>query len=125
MEDQEIEEEFQKLDDDVRAQIEKRKSELSFEVKSELELYPEINQIDDVLERLIDNYKVLRKLGQLDEAAEAWEKIKQIKFEQKHLILVMNLDFDRPMDKLKKMASESNIDLKDTRVLLEFRLIQK
>ena len=37
----------------------------------------------------------------------------------------MNLDFDRPMEKLKKMAEQSKIDLKDSRVLLEFKLIQQ
>jgi hypothetical protein len=35
----------------------------------------------------------------------------------------MNLDFGRPTDKMVNMATEANIDLKDSRVLLEFKLI--
>ena len=78
-----------------------------------------------MVEKLVDNYRVLRRLGHADETADAWDKIKQLKYEKKHLILVMNLDFNKPMEKLKTMASESGIDLKDSRVLLEFQLIQK
>jgi hypothetical protein len=36
----------------------------------------------------------------------------------------MNLDFNRPTPKMLNMAKEANIDLKDSRVLLEFKLIQ-
>ena len=48
-----------------------------------------------------------------------------MKFAQQHLLQVMNLDFGRPTDKMVNMATEANIDLKDSRVLLEFKLIQQ
>jgi len=35
----------------------------------------------------------------------------------------MNLDFEKPTQKMVVMAKEANIDLKDSRVLLEFKLI--
>ena len=37
----------------------------------------------------------------------------------------MNLDFSNPTPHMIKMAKESNIDLKDSRVLFEFKLIQQ
>ena len=63
IEDQEIADEFLKIDLEVQALIEKRKGELSFEVKDELTIYPEIAAIDDMIHQLIDNYKVLRRVG--------------------------------------------------------------
>jgi len=36
----------------------------------------------------------------------------------------MNMDFDRPSANLKKMAKGSNIDLKDPRIIDEFKAIQ-
>jgi len=40
-------------------------------------------------------------------------KIKEMKFAQKHLHLVMNLDFNRPSPKMLELAKEANIDLKN------------
>jgi len=40
-----------------------------------------------------------------------------MKFAQKHLHLVMNLDFDRPSAKMLEMAKEANVDLKDETML--------
>ncbi len=37
----------------------------------------------------------------------------------------MNFDFDRPQQKLVEMAKTSNIDLKDKRILEEFKIIQQ
>lgn len=36
----------------------------------------------------------------------------------------MNMDFDRPTENLKKMAQGSKIDLKDPRIIDEFKAIQ-
>jgi hypothetical protein len=51
------------------------------------------------------------------------EKVKEMKFAQQHLVQVMNLDFERPTEKMVNMAAEASIDLKDSRVLMEFKLI--
>jgi hypothetical protein len=59
----------------------------------------------------------------MSEAAEVREKVKEMKFAQQHLVQVMNLDFNKPTPKMQNMAKEANIDLKDSRVLLEFKLI--
>ena len=48
-----------------------------------------------------------------------------MKFAQLHVLQVMNFDFDRPQQKLVEMAKTSNIDLKDKRILEEFKIIQQ
>ena len=40
------------------------------------------------------------------------------------MIRVLNMDFGRPTAKLRKMAKESKIDLKDPFILEEFKVIQ-
>ena len=50
--------------------------------------------------------------------------VKQMKFAKEHLLRVMNMDFDRPTQKLRKMAKGANIDLKDPKVIAEFKVIQ-
>ena len=51
--------------------------------------------------------------------------VKQMKFAKEHLLRVMNMDFDKPTKKLKKMAEGANIDLKDPKVIAEFKVIQQ
>lgn len=41
------------------------------------------------------------------------------------MIRVLNMDFDKPTAKLRKMAKENNINLKDPIVLEEFKVIQQ
>jgi hypothetical protein len=36
----------------------------------------------------------------------------------------MNLDFDKPSKKMLNMAKEANINLKDEKMLQEFKLVQ-
>lgn len=55
----------------------------------------------------------MRKIGKHQEAEDVRSKIKEMKFAQKHLHLVMNLDFDRPSPKMLELAKEANVDLKD------------
>ena len=38
------------------------------------------------------------------------EKIKETKYAKIHLMLVMNLDFTKPTEKMKEMARKNNID---------------
>lgn len=51
--------------------------------------------------------------------------LKQLKFAKEHMVRVLNMDFERPTTKLRKLAKESNIDLKDPNVLAEFKIIQQ
>ena len=51
-------------------------------------------------------------------------QIKQMKYAKEHLIRVMNMDFDKPTKKLRDMAPEGNIDLKNPKVIEEFKVIQ-
>ena len=51
--------------------------------------------------------------------------VKQMKFAKEHLLRVMNMDFDKPTQKLRKMAKETNINLKDPKVIAEFKVIQQ
>ena len=48
-----------------------------------------------------------------------------MKFAKEHLIRVMNMDFNRPTQKMKDIAEQANIDLKDPKVLEEFKVIQE
>ena len=48
-----------------------------------------------------------------------------MKFAREHLLRVMNMDFDKPTQKLKKMAKGANINLKDPKVIAEFKVIQQ
>ena len=105
--------------------IELKKKEFSFEVKQDLQYYVEIDQVTELVNKAIENYKILKKLGQMEEAREVKSKVKEMKFAQQHLLQVMNLDFEKPTQKMIVMAKEANIDLKDSRVLLEFKLIQQ
>ena len=52
-------------------------------------------------------------------------QIKQMKYAKEHLIRVMNMDFDKPTKKLRDMAREGNIDLKNPKVIEEFKVIQQ
>ena len=47
-----------------------------------------------------------------------------MKFAKEHLIRVMNMDFERPTQKMIDMAEQANIDLKDPKVIEEFKMIQ-
>lgn len=47
-----------------------------------------------------------------------------MKFAQKNIYLVMNLDFDKPSARMIEMAKEANVDLKDKRMLQEFKSVQ-
>jgi len=54
---------------------------------------------------LVDNtvnaYRKLRKAGQLKKAKSMKKKLTEAKFQREHLIMVMNLDFTRPTEKMK------------------------
>ena len=104
--------------------IDKKRAEFSFEINEELKMYPEVEELGIMIENTVENYRFYKKVNQVKEANEIKGKMQEIKFAQQHLILVMNMDFDRPSANLKKMAKGSNIDLKDPRIIDEFKAIQ-
>lgn len=125
MEDKEIELEMEKIDREIEHLISKKQQEFSFEVKEELEHYPEIDQLNIIIDKSIEDYKVARKLGQFEEAKIYKATIKEMKFSKAHLNRVMNMDFNRPSARMKEMAKKSNINLNDPRVIEEFKMIQQ
>jgi cation transport ATPase len=50
-------------------------------------------------------------------------KILEAMFAKEHLSHVMNLDFTKPKQKMKDMATKNNIDLNDPAVIEEFKKI--
>ena len=96
IEDQEIELELQKIDKEIESLITKKVKEFSFYVKDELEYFPEIDQLTEMIEKSIKDYKQAKKFGQADEAKFYKVTIKEMKFAKEHLIRVMNMDFNRP-----------------------------
>ena len=105
--------------------VDKKCKELSFEVKEELENFPEIEQVKILIEKAIESYKMSRKVGAKEEAEEMKSKLREMKFAREHLIRVMNLDFQKPTQKMKTLAASANIDLKDPKVIEEFKVIQQ
>ena len=73
----------------------------------------------------VEDYKIAKKFNQIDEAKIYKATIKEMKFAREHLIRVMNMDFGRPTQKMLDMAEKANIDLKDPKVIEEFKIIQQ
>ena len=115
---------MQKIDREVELLINKKVKEFSFHIKDELEHYPEIETLSTIIKSNIENYKISKKFGQLENAKIYKITIREIKFAMQHLIRVMNMDFSRPTQKMLTMASKSNINLQDPKVIDEFKIIQ-
>mmetsp|Transcript_22342 Transcript_22342/g.27450 ORF Transcript_22342/g.27450 Transcript_22342/m.27450 type:complete len:93 (-) Transcript_22342:1250-1528(-) len=71
------------------------------------------------------DYKMAKKFNQIEEARLYKVTIKEMKFAKEHLIRVMNMDFNRPTQKMLDMAEQANINLQDPKVLEEFKIIQQ
>ena len=116
---------MQKIDKEVDFLINKKVKEFSFHIKDELQHYPEIDTLSSIIQSNIDNYKMSKRFGQLENAKIYKVTIREIKFAKEHLIRVMNMDFSRPTQKMLTMATKSNIDLNDPKVIEEFKIIQQ
>ena len=106
-----MDEEIAKIDKEVELMIEKKVSELSFEIKPELAEFPEIEQLTAIIEKSIEDFKLAKKFGQIKETKIYKSTIKEMKFAKEHLIRVMNMDFTRPTQKMRDMAKQANINL--------------
>ena len=116
---------MQKIDREVEILINKKVKEFSFHIKEELDHYPEIDTLQQIIQSNIDNYKMSKKFGRVENAKIYKITIQEIKFAKQHLIRVMNMDFTRPTQKMLNMASKSNINLQDPKVIEEFKIIQQ
>ena len=112
-EEKEFEKELEKIDDEVQKMLKLKKDEFSFEVKEgwEKSWYPEVDDVQVIVEKTIDSYRIFKKAGKFEEAALMKEKIRETKYAKEHLKLVMNLDFEKPTEKMIKMAQKSKINL--------------
>ena len=97
--------------------------DFSFEIKKDWRNFwlPECDDVDNIINNTIESYRVLKKMGKFKEADMIKDKIKETKYAKEHLKLVMNLDFEKPTEKMLKLARDNNIDLKSNAVLNEFR----
>mmetsp|Transcript_37853 Transcript_37853/g.57928 ORF Transcript_37853/g.57928 Transcript_37853/m.57928 type:complete len:84 (+) Transcript_37853:995-1246(+) len=80
----------------------RKMSELSFEVKPDWDkaVVKEAEDIQEIIDTTVESYRLLKKSGQLSEAKEMKEKIRETKYAKEHLKMVMSMDFTRPTDKL-------------------------
>ena len=105
-EEKEFEKELTQIDDEVQKMLQLKIAEFSFEVKSgwENSWYPEVDDVQVIVDKTIESYRILKKAGKFQDAEMIKERIKETKYAKEHLKLVMNLDFDKPTPKMIKMA---------------------
>ena len=65
--DKEIEQEMQELDRTVDFLVQKKLKDFSFEVKPELEHFPEIDELNEIISKTIMDYKISKKLGRQED----------------------------------------------------------
>jgi hypothetical protein len=124
-EEKELEAELAEIQKEVNILVQTKIADFSFEVKGDWKTryFPEISDIQNIVEKTIETYKILKKAGQFKEMALVKEKVKETMYAREHLKLVMNLDFDKPTEKLRDMAKTNNIDLNDPQTIEEFKKI--
>jgi len=123
MEDKDFETKKRKMDLKVKRMIEQKMMEFSFEVSEERKHYPEVDDIQEIIDKAEESYKLFKKTGRRMEAKEIKKKLEEARFAKEHFIMVMNMDFSRPTKKMIEMAKQHNIDLKDKLVIAEFKKI--
>lgn len=99
--------------------------EFSFEVAKEKKHFKELDDIQEMIDKAEESYKLFKKAGRIKEAKLIKKKLEETRYAKEHLKHVMNLDFSRPTEKMKNLAKEHNIDLTDPGVIEEFKKIQK
>lgn len=124
VEDMEYEKERHKMEQKVKLQMDQKIKEFSFEVFEEKKTFPELQDVQEMIEKAEDNYKLFKKTGRIKEAKMIREKLEEALYAKEHLLHVMNLDFSRPTEKMKKIAKEHYINLRDPTVISEFKKIQ-
>ena len=123
MAEQEIERERAKLDKLAKEFIASKNLELQFEVKEQKEWFPEIGQVQKMINACEEQYFTLKKAGKSQEAKLMKYKLLEAKYSRYHLECVMNLDFTKPTSKMKKMAEEGKINMADPDIVNHFKRI--
>lgn len=103
--------------------MEQKLREFSFEVKPVKQHFKEVDDIQEMIDKAEESYRLFKKTGRIKEAKLIKEKLIEAKYAKEHLIHVMNLDFSKPTQKMREIAMKNNIDLKDPSVLAEFKKI--
>ena len=86
MEEKEVDEEMVALDKEVEYMIERKLKEFSFETKEDLVHYPEEQDLEKAILKLVEDYKVCRKMGMGEEAMSLRHSLKELKFAKQHLV---------------------------------------
>jgi NurA-like 5'-3' nuclease len=120
----EYEKERHKIERKVKKMMDAKIQEFSFEVFPVKKHYPEIDDVQEMIDRAEESYKLFKKTGRIKEAKMIKEKLVEALYAKEHLLHVMNLDFSKPTQKMIKIAAEHHIDLKDPTIIAEFRKIQ-
>jgi len=125
IEEKEFEKELEKIDKQVERMLQEKIQEFSFEVKAGWEQthIPEVEDVQVIVDKTIESYRIFKKAGKFKEAKMMKEKIKETKYAKEHLKVVMSLDFTKPTPKMVEMAQKNNIDLNDPKVTEEFKKI--
>ena len=100
----EIEKEMEDLDRQVEHMINKKVKQFTFELKPVFEHFPEIDELTEIINKTVVDYKISKKLGKPEEIQTYNATLKQLKYAKEHMIRVLNMDFDKPTSKLRKMA---------------------
>jgi hypothetical protein len=87
--------------------------EFSFEVSPNKKHFKEIDDVQEMIDKAEESYKLFKKTGRIKEAKMIKAKLEEAKYAKVHLSHVMNLDFSKPTEKMREMARKNNIDLKD------------
>ena len=114
------------MEAEVDEMVQTKKSDFSFEISSDWEdsYFKELDDVQNFIDQTLEAYKMLKKLPKKSkEIKEVREKIIETMYAKKHLKMVMNMDFERPTEKMRKMAKDNNIDLNDSAVINEFKKI--
>ena len=107
--------------------IEQKLKELSFEVKPDWReaSFPELDDVQKFEDDATESYRILYTQGRMQEAEVMLEKIKEIKYAKQHLKLVQNMIFEKPTEKMKKMAAAIGVTIDNPMILTEFKKIQQ
>lgn len=103
--------------------MEAKLNEFSFEIKPEKQHFKEVDDIQEMIDKAEESYRLFKRTGRIKEAKLIKAKLIEAKYAKEHLIHVMNMDFSKPTVRMLEMAKKNKIDLKDPIVIAEFRKI--
>ena len=73
-----------------------------------------------MIDKAEESYRLFKKAGKMKEAKMIKQKLEETRFAKEHFAHVMNLDFSKPTQKMKDLAKQHGINLKDRTVIAEF-----